>query len=174
MLHHSATIPDGFGDFQVLVKYRIRAASEDNGNYILTAFLGATFPTGGANGEPDPVVAPTIAYGKGYGAWDVQGTFGTTLPTGDEAVIGRTYAWNNTFQYHAAALWWFELEGNATWYRDGKNSGKQQTYVTPGLVVGRIPLTHRLKLAMGAAEQIPVSSFRTSTHTPIVSVRGSF
>jgi hypothetical protein len=31
--------PDGWGDWQFLVKYRIAAANEEHGNYILTAFF---------------------------------------------------------------------------------------------------------------------------------------
>lgn len=174
LIHHSASSPDGFGDVQMLVKYRVRAEDEAHGNYILTVFFASTFPTGGSNGQTDAVVTPTLAYGKGYGPFDLQGTLGAGLPTGNEAAIGRTYAWNNTVQYHLGELWWFELEANATWYQDGKNGGKEQTYLTPGLVVGRIPLGSRLKLAVGAAMQFAISQFHTSVHSPIVSVRLPF
>jgi hypothetical protein len=37
---------NGFGDWQFLVKYRIAAANEEHGNYILTAFYQMSFPTG--------------------------------------------------------------------------------------------------------------------------------
>jgi hypothetical protein len=37
---------DGFGDWQFLMKYRMAAASEEHGNYILTAFYQMSFPTG--------------------------------------------------------------------------------------------------------------------------------
>jgi hypothetical protein len=67
------------------VKYRLAAANEEHGNYILTAFLQVTFPTGQyKNGSTNTIVTPTIAYGKGIGSFDVQGTFGVTLPTGNE------------------------------------------------------------------------------------------
>lgn len=60
---------DGFGDWQFLVKYRIAAANEESGNYILTAFFQMTVPTGQyQEGNPSPVITPTIAYGKGFGA----------------------------------------------------------------------------------------------------------
>jgi hypothetical protein len=37
---------DGWADEAFLVKYRILAANEDSGNYILTAFMGVIAPTG--------------------------------------------------------------------------------------------------------------------------------
>jgi hypothetical protein len=175
MVHHSATMADGFGDFQALVKYRMLSADEQHGNYILTMFVSSTFPTGsGTNGQTNAVVTPTVSYGKGYGDFDIQGTFGAGLPTGNAAVIGRTYTWNNTFQYHVLNRLWPEVEVNATWFQDGKNAGKQQTYVTPGLVVGRIPLTGRLRLAVGAGIQIPVSAFHLSEHNLLLSIRLPF
>ena len=175
MIHHSSAVADGFGDFQVLLKYRMLSADETHGHYVLTAFLSSTFPTGtGASGQTNSIVTPTLSYGKGYGDFDVQGTFGVGLPTGNEAIIGRAYVWNNAFQYHLLSLLWPEVEINATWFQDGKNAGQQQTFVTPGVVVGRIRLMGRLRLAVGAAVQIAVSQFRTSLHNPMLSVRLPF
>jgi hypothetical protein len=58
---------NGFGDWQFLVKYRIAAADEETGNYILTAFYQVTLPTGQyQQGALSPVITPTIAYGKGW------------------------------------------------------------------------------------------------------------
>jgi Putative MetA-pathway of phenol degradation len=107
------------------VKYRLAAANEAHGNYILTAFLQVTFPTGQyKNGSTNTIVTPTIAYGKGIGSFDVQGTFGVTLPTGNEAQIGRTLPWNNAFQYHLYKKLWPEVEVNYTRFMDGPNDGK--------------------------------------------------
>jgi hypothetical protein len=36
----------GFGDWQFLVKYRLAAANEEHGNYILTAFFPMSLSTG--------------------------------------------------------------------------------------------------------------------------------
>src|SRR5208282_5309894 len=49
--------PDGFGDWQFLVKYRMAAGNEQHGNYILSAFFQMSL--------------------------DVQGTLGISLPTGN-------------------------------------------------------------------------------------------
>jgi hypothetical protein len=87
---------NGFGDWQFLVKYRIAAGNEEHRNYILTAFYQMTLPTGQyQQGALSPVITPTIAYGKGFGNFDVQGTLGYSLPTGNVAVIGHTLPWNN-------------------------------------------------------------------------------
>jgi hypothetical protein len=174
-VHHNANIEDGFGDFRLLVKYRLLASNEEHGNYIVTAFMDMSFPTGsGPNGQTNAVVTPTLAYGKGFGHFDVQGTAGAALPTGNEAQIGRTYTWNNAFQYQVFRRVFPEVEMNATFFQDGKNDGKRQVFVTPGLVVGRIPLTSRLGLTVGAGVQIAATAFHTTTHNAILSVRLPF
>ena len=173
--HHNATVEDGFGDFRLLIKWRLLAANEERGNYIVTAFMDVSVPTGsGTNGQTNAVVTPTLAYGKGFGRFDVQGTVGAGLPTGNEAQIGRTYAWNNAFQYQVFGRVWPEVEVNATFFQDGKNAGKKQVFVTPGVVVGRIPLTSRLGLTFGAGVQIATTEFHVSTHNVILSARLPF
>lgn len=66
----------------------------------MTAFIDVSLPTGSAsNGATSGIVTPTLAYGKGFGPVDVQGTFGVALPTANVNVVGRTYSWNNAVQY---------------------------------------------------------------------------
>ena len=69
---------------------------------------------------------------------------------------------------------WPELELNQTWFSGGKNDGKEQTFVTPGVVVGRTRLTDRLGLTVGAGVQIAVSKFHTNNHNIILSARFPF
>jgi hypothetical protein len=166
---------DGFGDFRLLVKYRLFAANEERGNYILTAFADVSFPTGSAgNGQSNTILTSTLAYGKGWGDLDIQGTFAAAMPTGNEAQIGRTYTWNNALQYRLFRKLWPEVELNATWFQDGRNDGRRQLLVTPGLVVGRLSLTRRVGLTVGAGVQIAVSEFRTFNHSVVFSVRFPF
>jgi Putative MetA-pathway of phenol degradation len=113
---------DGFGDCQFLVKYRIAAKNEEHGNYILTAFFQMSFPTGQfEQGALSPVITPTIAYGKGYRNFDVQGTLGISLPTGNVVTTGRDLLWNDTFQYRVFKKIWPETEVNFTHYYSKKN-----------------------------------------------------
>jgi hypothetical protein len=175
LVHNNPTVEDGFGDFRMLVKYRLLSSNESKGNYILTAFLDVTAPTGGnGNGQPSTVLTPVIAYGKGFGHFDIQGTFGVAMPTSNESITGRTYTWNNAFQYQLLRRIWPELEVNETFFQDGKNAGRKQVLITPGLVLGRFPLTRRLALTLGAGVQIAATDFHTTQHNFILSVRLPF
>ena len=72
---------DGFADDSFLLKYRIAAANEENGNYIVTAFLGLSVPSGKQQLTQDHyIVTPTLALGKGWGDFDVQQTLGVSIP----------------------------------------------------------------------------------------------
>jgi hypothetical protein len=173
--HNNPAVQDGFGDVAFLVKYRMLAANEEHGNYILTAFLGWSLPTGShTNGALRAIITPTIAYGKGFGNFDVQGTFGVGLPVADTGLVGRNYAWNNTLQYRLFRKFWPEVEFNSTFFQDGKNDGQKQNFVTPGLILGRFHLWRRLGLTFGGGYQIATTRFHTSNHNAILSVRLPF
>lgn len=175
VVHGNPAVPDGWGDFQLLVKYRLLAADEAHGGYILTAFLGSSFPTAtNGNGQPKAVVTPTLAYGKGWGMLDAQGTIGAAEPVAMTARIGRTYTWNHAFQLHVAQRVWPEIEVNQTWFSGGKNDGREQTFLTPGIVIGRLPVTERVGLTLGTGVQLAISRFHTTNHNVILSVRAPF
>jgi hypothetical protein len=173
--HNNPAVKNGSGDVAFLVKYRLLSANEKKGNYILTAFLGWSLPTGSyANGASDPVITPTIAYGKGFHDVDVQGTFGVGLPTGNTSISGRSVAWNNAFQYRAFKKLWPEVELNSTFIEGGKNDGKKQTFVTPGLILGRFPFAGRVGFTVGGGFQIATTHYHTTNHNGILTVRFPF
>ena len=173
--HNNPKVHDGFGDFSFLAKYRLLSGNEEHGNYILTAFFGMSLPTGSySNGALHPIITPTLAYGKGFGHFDAQGTFGIGLPTADTNTVGRTYTWNNAFQYHVFHKLWPEIELNSTFFQEGKNDGKKQNFVTPGLVMGRFRLAKRLGLSIGGGYQIATTRFHLNNHNAIFSVRFPF
>lgn len=175
LVHNNPAVQDGFGDFSFLIKYRLLSGNEERGKYILTAFLGASLPTGqAANGASRAILTPTIAYGKGFGNLDVQGTFGIAFPTGDTNIIGSTYAWNNAFQYRVFGKFWPEVEVNASFFQNGKNDGRKQVFLTPGLVIGKLRLWKRLGLTVGGGIQIATTHFHTSNHNAILSLRFPF
>lgn len=175
LVHNDPVVSDGFGDLAFLVKYRLLSANEKHGNYILTAFLGWSLPTGQyKNRALHAVITPTIAYGKGFGNFDLQGTFGVALPIADTNLIGRNYLWNNTFQYRAFRKLWPEIELNSTFFQDGKNDGQKQNFATPGLVIGRLRLWRRVGFTIGAGYQIATTHFRTNNHNAILSIRFPF
>ena len=173
--HNNPKVKDGWGDVAFLIKYRLLSANEEHGSYILTAFLGWSLPTGQfSNGALHPVITPTIAYGKGFGNFDVQGTFGVGLPTADTSTLGRTIAWNNTFQYRVFRKFWPEVELNSTFFQDGKNDGRKQNFVTPGLVMGRFHLIGRVGFTVGGGYQIATTQFHTTNHNGILTIRFPF
>jgi hypothetical protein len=173
--HQNAAVRDGFGDTSFLLKYRLAAGNEEAGNYIVTAFLGGSIPTGSySNGAENAVVAPTLALGKGWRAFDVQSTLGVAVPVGDVARLGTAMAYNMALQYRLLGKLWPELEVNGVVFHDGKNDGQQQVFLSPGLVVGKIHLWRRLGLTVGAGEQIAVTRFHTFNHNRVLSVRFPF
>jgi hypothetical protein len=173
--HNNPAVKNGWGDAAFLLKYRLLSANEQHGNYILTAFLGWSVPTGQySNGALHAVITPTIAYGKGLGNFDVQGTFGVALPVADTNLIGRNYLLNNTFQYRILRKLWPEVELNSTFFQDGKNDGRKQNFVTPGLVIGRFHLGKRVGFTAGGGYQIATTHFHTNNHNAILSIRFPF
>lgn len=173
--HNNPAVKDGFGDLAFLIKYRLLAANEEHGSYIVSAFLGWSLPTGShTNGALHAVITPTIAYGKGFRHFDAQGTFGVGLPVADTNLVGRTYMWNNAFQYRVLRKLWPEVELNSTFFQQGKNDGKKQTFITPGLIMGRFHVWKRLGFTIGGGYQIAATRFHTTNHNAILSVRFPF
>lgn len=173
--HNNPADKNGWGDAAFLVKYRLLSANEQHASYILTAFLGWSVPTGQySNGALHAIITPTIAYGKGFGNFDVQGTFGVALPVADTNLIGRNYLLNNTFQYRIFRKLWPEVELNSTFFQDGKNDGRKQNFVTPGLVIGRLHVGKRLGFSIGGGYQIATTHFHTNNHNAILSIRFPF
>lgn len=185
--HSEPGVKDGFGDVSFLMKFRIFSRNEESGNAILTAFLGASVPTGkNGNGSCCAVVTPTVAGGKGFGRFDYTTTLGGSLPVTNAAKLGHTTTWNNVAQYKIASsgagrLFWPEVEFNSSFYSGGSNDGKIATFATPGLMIGRIPLSHtasgapgRAGLTFGAGEQIALTQFHTYNHAVVISARIPF
>jgi hypothetical protein len=168
-------VRDGWGDMSFLLKYRLLSRNEERGNYIVTAFLGGSIPTGSySNGQLAAIVTPTLAGGKGFGRFDIQSTIGGTLPVTNQSAIGHTIVNNNTLQYHVQRFIWPEVEFNITSYRGGDHDGHTQVFATPGVIIGRIPLHKRIGLTFGVGEQIAVSSFYLYNHSWIGSMRMPF
>ena len=179
--------PDGFGDVSFNSKFRFFARNEEHGNAIVTGFFAATVPTGkNGNGSCCATVTPTLAVGKGWGNLDLTSTAGGSLPVTNVIGLGRSVIWNNVAQYRmakagTARLFWPEFETNTTIFKGGSNDGKTQTFGTPGIVIGRVPLSHdasgkpeRLGLTFGVGEQIALTHFHTANHYTVITVRMPF
>jgi hypothetical protein len=166
---------DDFADWTALIKYRILSANEENGNYIVTAFLGFNAPTGtSGNTQRHVEYIPTIAAGKGFGDFDVQSTVGVTLPDGGMSRIGMPVAYNTAFQYHLFEYFWPEFETNYTWFPNGEHKGKSQVYLTPGLILGRFPIWERIKVNIGAGYQQAVTKYQMYHNAWVITARLTF
>lgn len=166
---------DGWADETFLVKYRLLSANEETGNYVLTAFMGFSAPTGSEhNSAGHGIFTPTIAFGKGFGNFDMQSTVGVSLPDGGEDRLGMPLAYNTAFQYRLFRIFWPEIEVNYTWWPNGERTGQNQVFLTPGIVIGGIEIWRRVKLTVGAGYQVAVTHNPVSNHNVIVSARVPF
>ena len=150
----------GWSDYPIfLVKQRLFSENEQHGNAILTAFLQITAPTGSKAYTGDAwIVTPTIAGGKGWGDFDIQATMGVAMPVGYFDTTGAQLLTNVTFQYHLLTYLWPEFELNDTiWLGGSQRGGKDQLFLTPGLMLGRLDLGGRIRAAIGAGYQFAVS-----------------
>lgn len=180
--HSSPKTEDGFGDVGFRVKYRIYSSSEERHNAIVTFVLPATVPTGkSGNGSCCATITPTLELGKGFGRLDFVTSAGGSLPVTNAAKLGRSVAWNNAIQYRAGRYLWVENEFNSTFYKGGKNDGKEQTFATPGIIFSRLPLrrghpasSERLVLTLGAGEQIALTHFNSYNHALVFTSRLRF
>ena len=159
----------GYGDWAFMrMEQRLFSAKKDDGDYVVTAWLTLQAPTGIKSLTSSSwSLQPTLAFGKGWGDLDVQGTLGAVLPTSNVHVLGRQIQSNTALQYHLDTVFWPEVEVNWTYYPDGQRRGLNQVYLTPGLVIGRFDLGHGLKFTTGAGYQIALAPpYRAKPLTP--------
>ena len=178
--HNTPKVKDGFGDVGFLYKYRILSKNEKQGNYMLSAQITATLPTGShTNGSPDSSFSPSLLAGKGFGKFDVISSLGGTLPTDETKKLGRSIGFNTTAQYHLSKYVWPELEANMTHFSGGKNDSKTQNFLTPGITFSKFKFQpgdakSRLGFACGAGMQIATSQFHTYNHNLVLTSRFIF
>lgn len=159
----------GFGDWAfVRVKQRLASSPESGGNYFVTAWLQAQAPIGipGLTNSAW-ILLPTLAFGKGWGNFDIQATVGGVLPTTNVAKLGDQIQTNVAFQYHLLKVLWPELEVNWTYFASGQRGGLNQVFLIPGLVIGRFKLAEGVTFTWGVGYQFAVSpEYRPSPLMP--------
>ena len=175
LVHQNPKTIDGWGDASFVLKYRLFARPEKEGSSIVTAFLGGSIPTGDhKNGSISAIVTPILAGGKGWGLFDVQSTLGGTFPVNSVHELGRTILSNTALQAHVLKKLWPEVEINSTLYEGGSHDGKKQTFITPGLVIGRFPIHKRVAFVAGAGFQIAATHYNSYNHAFIGTLRMPF
>ena len=179
-----------------LVKYRFISAPEQSGNYIVTGFFQMSVPSGyGAGISNNVLVAqPTLAFGKGWGDFDIQSTISVQVPVDSYHCLpagptlctavpktgtfvgnfGDPILWNTAFQYHLWQFFWPELEVNYTFWPNGTHAGVNQVLLTPGLILGRFKLAERENLIVGAGYQFAVTNNPVVANNWVVTARLTF
>lgn len=183
--HTAPNQKDGFGDVTFTLRYRLLSRNEPKGNRLLTAFLGASVPTGkNGNGSCCAVMTPGVGGGKGWGRTAILGYTGVSLPVSNVHSLGHMVTLHGTAEYTLASSGWLrrvtpQLETNTSFFVGGDKDGKSQSYLTPGFIVGRFPfsrkaapadsVSHGVTFAIG--EQIAVSSYHSYNHALILAFR---
>ena len=168
---------DGWTDESFLLKYRLLSANEENGNYILTAFLGLSVPSGSESFTSGHYAfTPTLAGGKGWGRFDIQSTVGISIP--DNGSVhkgsGTPLIVNTTFQYHLGKYLWPEVEANYTYWPNGEHDSLNQLFITPGLLLGRFSIWERVAVTVGVGYQVAVTQKPLMRNNFILSARIPF
>lgn len=177
---------EGWGDWMpFLLKYRFAAENEQNGNYIVTAFLQMSVPMGVNNiSNGLYILQPTLAFGKGWGDFDIQATISQQYPvaTINPAVntvssFGDPALANVAFQYHIFEYLWPEFEVNYEYFPNGVHQHLSQVLLTPGIIFGRFPIsggTERNNFVIGIGYQMAVTANPITNNNLIVSARVTF
>jgi hypothetical protein len=170
---------DGPGDFTTVIKYRPFKSNDKKHAYSAAIQLAASVPTGSyKNGTAVSTLAPTLMGAKGFGRFSLQSTLGATLPTSDTKTIGRTVTWNTTAQYKVGKIFYPEVEVNANYYHLGPNDGKNQTFLSPGMMISKLKFRKdprdRLSLIFGGGFQIATSTFHSYNHAVVFTSRFAF
>ncbi len=97
------------------------------------------------------------------------------MPTSSVPQIGRTIQWNTSAQYKVGKYLWPELEANASYYHGGANDGKNQVFLTPGLMVSKIKFRKdpegQIGTGAGRRMQIATSSYHSYNHGLVLTGR---
>jgi hypothetical protein len=169
--HNNTHVNNGFGDTQFSIKYRLASSNIEHKDFAISIATGVTVPTGSyPNGQQSGTLIPTVLGEKGWGPFNVQSTIGIQIPVSNTYLTGQQYISNTAFQCRLKKLW-PELEVNVMGYKGGPLNRKKQTFLTPGLFVGKFPLNRDMGLTFGVGMQIATSSYHAYNHSLIFSVR---
>jgi hypothetical protein len=179
-----------------LAKYRFISANEQNGNYIVSGFFQMSVPSGNGAGISNNVLVaqPTLAFGKGWGDFDIQSTVSVQVPVESYNCLpagatlctavpktgtfvgnfGDPVLWNTTFQYHLWQYFWPALEVNYEYWPNGTHAGLNQVLLTPELILGRFQIAPRQALIIGAGYQMAVTNNPVTQNNFVASVRFTF
>jgi hypothetical protein len=133
---------EGLGDMPFfLLKTRLAAGNEENGDYVVSFYLSGQAPTGAAAFTNNAYyITPTLAAGKGWGDFNIQATIGTPWPTSNYNMLGTQLVTNVAFQSHLLPYLWPEIELNDTYWINGARGGLNQLFITFDGIIGPYPI----------------------------------
>lgn len=124
-----------------LLKTRLASANEQNGDYVVSAYIAGQAPVGIKPFTADAYyLTPTIAGGKGWGDFNIQATLGTPWPLSNLDKLGGQLATSVTFQYHLLEYLWPEFSLNDTYWFNGPRRGLDQLLIGPDVIIGPYPI----------------------------------
>ena len=166
----------------ILIKYRILSSTKKNENYVISILAQYGVPTGAlVYTNQNHVFKPTLAAGKAWGNLVIQAALAESIPLNDHSNSGISVISNLAIQYHVSELFWPEIEFNKTDWVRGNRANRSQTFLTTGIVIGKIVLNKRSKFTVGLGYQTAVSQYYAQTpstplfnHNWILSTRTTF
>jgi hypothetical protein len=183
----------GWGDWPAfLVKYRFISANQQNGDYIVSGFFQMSDPLGTPGKISNNVLTaqPTLAFGKGWGDFDIQMTISQQYPVSALSSPGNTAGtnmrnfgdpilWNTAVQYHFLQYFWPEMEVNYEYWPNGEHQGLSQVLLTPGIIFGRFQIgkdspTRPVNLIFGVGYQFAVTANPVVQNNVVATVRVTF
>ena len=184
---------EGWGDWPAfLLKYRFLSANAEHGDYIVTGFFQMSDPSGTPAKISNNVLTaqPTLAFGKGWGDFDVQMTVSQQYPVSALATktatagknlsnYGDPILWNTAFQYHLWQYFWPQFEVNYEYWPNGEHQGLSQVLLTPGIIFGRFKIgqdtpTRPINLILGAGYQFAVTGNPVIQNNFVATARVTF
>ena len=159
----------GFSDWGFFrVKQRLASSPSNEDDYLVSVLLQAQAPTGVSQLTSNAwTLLPTLAFGKGWGDFNIQTSVTGTLPTSNVSTLGDQIQTSVAFQYRIVKVLWPEVEVTWTYWIAGQRDGLNQVFITPNLIIGRLPLANNLSLTAGFGYQIAVApSYRPTPLTP--------
>jgi opacity protein-like surface antigen len=159
----------GFTDWGFFrVKQQLASSPSSADDYLVSVLLQAQAPTGVPQLTSNAwTLLPTLAVGKGWGDFNVQASVTGTLPASNVSALGDQIQTNVAFQYRLMKVLSPELEVSWTYWIGGPRDGLNQVFLTPNIIIGRLPLADNLTLTAGFGYQFAVApSYRPNPLTP--------
>ena len=117
----------GFADWGfVRVKQQLASSPSSADDYLVSVLLQAQAPTGTPQLTSNAwTFLPTLAFGKGWGDFNIQASVTGVLPASNVSTLGDQIQTNVAFQYRLMKVLSPELEVSWTYWIAGQRDGSE-------------------------------------------------